>query len=99
MLNSYFDDMNKLEIKDLCFAYLDAYLYAKQTEWLIHGKIQGVILNKEKETAVKCMEDYVEQLNLSETDKEEMKHNHKQWADLALKGVKERLRESGKIEE
>ena len=45
------------------------------------------------------MEDYVEQLNLSDSDKEEMKRNHEQWADLALEGVKERLRESGKLEE
>ena len=99
MSNSDFDDTNMLEVKDLCFAYLDAYLYAKQTEWLIHGKIQCAILDAVKETAEKCMADYVEQLNLSENDKEEMKRNHRQWADLALEGVKERLRESGKIEE
>ena len=45
------------------------------------------------------MEDYVEQLNLSDSDKEEMKRDYEQWADLALEGVKERLRESGKLEE
>ena len=73
-----------VEAKDLCFAYLDAYIYAKQTKWLIHGKIQGTILDTIKETAVKCMEDYVEQLNLSVSNMEEIKHNHEQWADLAL---------------
>lgn len=52
--------MNLVEAKDLYFAYLDAYIYAKQTEWLIHGKNQGTTLDDVKETAVKCMEDYVE---------------------------------------
>lgn len=87
-----------VDVKDLAFAYLYAYFWAKQTEWLINGKIQGTVLDAIKETAVKCMEDYVDQLNLSESDKEEMKRNHKHWAELALKGVKERLRESGKME-
>lgn len=44
-------------------------------------------------------EDYVERLNVSASDKEKMKRNHNLWADLALKGVKERLRENSKIEE
>lgn len=88
-----------IALKDLCFAYLDAYIYAKQTEWLIYGKIQGSVLDSIKKAAVKCMEDYVEQLNLSDSDKKKVKQNHEQWADLALKGVKERLRESGKLEE
>ena len=87
-----------VEAKDLCFAYLDAYIYAKQTKWLIHGKIQGTILDAIKETAVKCMEDYVEQLNLSVSNMEEKKHNHEQWADLALEGGKEWLRLSGNLE-
>lgn len=88
-----------MELADLCFAYLDAYIYAKQTELLIHGKIQTSVHDKIKETAVKCMEDYVKLLNVSASDKEKMKRNHKLWADLALEGVKKRLRENRKIEE
>ena len=91
--------MIMIALKDLCFAYLDAYIYAKQTEWLIYGKIQGSVLDSIKKAAVKYMEDYVEQLNLSDSDKKKVKQNHEQWADLALEGVKERLRESGKLEE
>ena len=91
--------MVMITIRDICTAYLDAYILAKQAEWLIHGKIQGTILDAVKAAAVKCMEDYVEQLNLSDSDKEEMKRDYEQWADLALEGVKERLRESGKLKE
>ena len=91
--------MVMITIRDICTAYLDAYIYAKQTEWLIYGKIQGSVLDSIKKAALKCMEDYVEQLNLSDSDKKKVKQNHEQWADLALEGVKDRLRESGKIEE
>ena len=62
-----------ITIRDICTAYLDAYILAKQAEWLIYGKIQGSVLDSIKK--------------------------HEQWADLALEGVKDRLRESGKIEE
>ena len=50
-----------------------------------------------KELAVKCMEGYISHQNLSDKDKEELKQNHKMWADMALEGLKQRLRESGKI--
>lgn len=50
-----------------------------------------------KELAVKCMEEYISHQNLSDKDKDELKQNHKLWADMALKGLKQRLRECGKI--
>ena len=43
------------------------------------------------------MKDYISQLNLTDKEKEELKQNREQWADLALKGIKQRLKESGKI--
>lgn len=48
--------------------------------------------------AVKCMEQYISQQKISEADKEEMKQNHKLWAEMVLLGVKQRLYECGKIE-
>nr|WP_295394276.1 hypothetical protein [uncultured Prevotella sp.] len=44
------------------------------------------------------MEQYISQQKLSEADNEEIKQNHKQWADMVLQGVKQRLHECGKIE-
>lgn len=38
-------------------------------------------------------------INLSEEEKEGIKKNHKQWANATLKGIKQRLHDSGKIEE
>ena len=86
-----------LEIKDLAFAYLDGYIHAKVTEHLLQGKVLSSDLDKIKETAVECMKDYISQLNLTDKEKEELKQNRELWADLALKGIKQRLNETGKI--
>lgn len=86
-----------LEIRDLAFAYLDGYIHAKVTEHLLQGKVLSSDLDKIKETAVECMKDYISQLNLTNTEKEELKQNRELWADLALKGIKQRLNETGKI--
>lgn len=53
--------------------------------------------DKVKKIDVECMKDYISQLNLTDKEKEELKQNREQWADLALKGIKQRLKESGKI--
>ena len=50
-----------------------------------------------KEMAVKYMERYISQQEISEADKEKMKQHHKQWAEKVLQGVKQRLHECGKI--
>lgn len=38
-------------------------------------------------------------INLSEEEKEGIKKNHRQWANATLKGIKRRLRDSGRMEE
>ena len=69
-----------LEFKDICLAYLEGYIYAKVTENMIHGKVPDSDLEILKEKAVKCMENYISQIEISEADNEELKRNHKQWA-------------------
>lgn len=86
-----------LEVKDLCKAYLEGYIQAEVTEALILGKVLSSDLDKVKEMAVKCMEEYVSHQNLSDEEKEEMTVNHKQWAEVTLKGIKQRLHDSNKI--
>ena len=48
-------------------------------KYLIHDEILISELDKIKEMAVKCMEQYISQQKISEADKEKMKQNHKQW--------------------
>lgn len=91
--------MIMLDIRDLCKAYIEGYVQAKATEFLLNGKMLSSDLDKIKEMAVKYVEEYVSQQNLSEEEKEKVKENHKQWADATLEGIKQRLRDSGKIEE
>ena len=86
-----------LEIKDLCKAYLEGYILAKVTEFLIRGKVLSSDLDKVKDMAVKCMEEYVSHQNLSYKEREELKESHRQWADMTLKGIKQRLHDSDKI--
>lgn len=87
-----------LDVRDLCVAYLEGYMRANVAEFMISGKMLSSDLDRIKETAVKCMEEYISQQNLSDEDKEKIKENHKQWADMTLKGIKQRLYECGKIE-
>lgn len=86
-----------LGIKDIAFAYLVGYIHAKVTEHLLQGKVLSSDLDKVKKIAVDCMKNYISQLNLTDKEKEELKQNREHRADLALKGVKQRLYESGKI--
>lgn len=86
-------------IKDICAAYFEGYFYAKITEPLITGKIQSLDLDALKKTAVECMKDYIEHSDYSTEEKEELKNNYERWADVTLKGIKQRLRDSDKLHE
>lgn len=80
-----------LDVRDLCMAYLEGYMRANVAEFMISGKMLSSDLDGIKVRAVKCMEEYISQQDLSDEDKEKMKENHKQWADMILKGSKRSL--------
>ena len=86
-------------LQDICTTYLEGYFYAKITELLITGKIQSQDLDKLKKTAVECMKDYIENSDYSTEEKKELKKNYEHWADVTLKGIKQRLRDSDKLHE
>lgn len=86
------------ELGKMCLAYLDGYICAMVTNDLLANDVLESDLDNIKELAVKCMEGYISHQNLSDKDKEELKQNHKMWADTALKGLKQRLLECGKIQ-
>lgn len=91
--------MEKLEAKDICVAFLNGYMYCTITERLINGKIYSSDLDKLKKAAVECMKDYIEHSAFSNKEKEEMRNNYERWADVTLKGIKQRLRDSNKLHE
>lgn len=89
--------MEKLQA--ICTVYIEGYFYAKITEHLITSKIQSQDLDKLKKTAVECMKYYIEHSQFSTEEKEEQKKNYERWADVTLKGIKQRLRDSNKLHE
>ena len=91
--------MEQLAPKDICVAFLNGYMYCTITEQLINGKIYSSDLDKLKKAAVECMKDYIEHSDYSTEEKEELKKNYERWADVTLKGIKQRLRDSNKLHE
>lgn len=89
--------MEKLEAKDKCAAFLNGYKYCSITEPFITSKIQSLDLDDLKKMAVECMKDYIEHSDYSNEEKEELKKNYERWADVTLKGIKQRLRDSDKL--
>lgn len=87
------------KLHDICTAYLEGYFYAKITEYLITSKILSSDLDKLKKAAVECMKDYIEHSDYSTEEKEELKKNYERWADVTLKGIKQRLRDSNTLHE
>ena len=91
--------MEQLAPKDICVAFLNGYMYCTITERLINGKFYSSDLDKLKKAAVECMKDYIEHSDYSTEEKEELKKNYERWADVTLKGIKQRLRDSNKLHE
>ena len=82
--------MEQLDPKDIC-AFFYGYKYCTIIERLITSKIQSQDLDKLKKTAVECMKDYIEHSDYSTEEKEEQKKNYEHWADVTLKGIKQKL--------
>ena len=87
------------KLQDICAAYLEGYFYATITEHLITGRIHRSDLDKLKKTALECMKDYIEHSQFSNEEKEKLKKSYEHWADVTLKGIKQRLRDSDKLHE
>lgn len=81
------------------YRFFYGFIYCTITEKLITGKIQSFNLDKLKKTAVECMKDYIEHSQFSTEEKGELKNNYEHWADVTLKGIKQRLRDRYKLHE
>lgn len=91
--------MKTIEPKDIYAAFLNGYIYCTITEQLITGRIHSSDLDKLKKTAFECMKDYIEHSQFSNEEKKDLKNNYEHWADVTLKGIKQRLRDSDKLHE
>lgn len=83
--------------KEYCTAFCDGYFYAQLGEKLTNGKVTDKELDLAKETAQKYIEQQIAYSAFDEKQKQEMKENLHEWADIVMQGFKKRLRESGRL--
>ena len=83
--------------KEYCTAFCDGYFYAQLGEKLTNGKVTDKELDLAKETAQTCMEQQITYSSFDEKQKQVMKENLHEWADIVMQGFKKRLRESGRL--
>ena len=92
-----YNDLSVMTTKEYCIAFCDGYFYAQLGEKLTNGKVTENELDLAKETAQKCIEQKIAYSGFDEKQKQEMKENFHEWADTVMQGLKQRLRESGRI--
>lgn len=83
--------------KEYCTAFCDGYFYAQLGEKLTNGKVTDKELDLAKETAQKYIEQQIAYSAFDEKQKQEIKENLHEWADIVMQGFKKRLRESGRL--
>ena len=83
--------------KEYCTAFCDGYFYAQLGEKLTNGKVTDKELDLAKETAQKYIEQQIAYSAFDEKQKQEMKENLHERADIVMQGFKKRLRESGRL--
>ena len=83
--------------KEYCIALCEGYFYAQLGERLTNGKVAEHTLDLAKETAQTCMEQQIAYSCFDEKQKQVMKENLHEWADIVMQGFKKRLRESGRL--
>ena len=83
--------------KEYCTAFCDGYFYAQLGEKLTNGKVTDKELDLAKETAQKYIEQQIAYSSFDEKQKQVMKENLHEWADIVMQGFKKRLSESGRL--
>ena len=83
--------------KEYCTAFCDGYFYAQLGEKLTNGKVTDKELDLARETAQTSMEQQIAYSSFDEKQKQVMKENLHEWADIVMQGFKKRLRESGRL--
>ena len=78
-------------------AYCDGALRTAITSCLINGRISEQQIDFVKEVISKFREVEIDNSSLPVSDKENLKHQWKQWLDATAHGIKDELRAEGKL--
>lgn len=82
---------------DTARAYLEGMLWAAYGVKIISGSAVEWQIDQVKECAMKLKEVEIDHSSLSPTEKENQKHQWKQWIDATTHGFKDKLKEEGRL--
>lgn len=77
--------------------YFDGVLLAAFGIRAIGGTVAEWQIDSVKESVLKFKEVEIEHSMLSENEKNELKHQNKQWLDTITRGLKDKLKEEGRL--
>lgn len=82
---------------DTAKAYLEGMLWAAYGVRIISGSVAEWQIDQVKECAKKLKEAEIDHSALSLTEKENLKHQWKQWIGATTHGFKDKLKEEGRL--
>lgn len=82
---------------DTAKAYLEGMLWAAYGVKIISGSAAEWQIDQVKECAKKLKEAEINHSTLARTEKENLKHQWKQWIDATTHGFKDKLKEEGRL--
>ncbi len=83
--------------QDYIIAFIEGYICAIIGERMTTAKVSEAELDNTKRAAEKYVGSQIEHSEFSDEEKKAMKNDYKLWAELALQGMKKRLRDSGRL--
>lgn len=86
-----------IDNKDYIIAFVEGYICAIIGERMTTTKVSEAELDNAKHAAEKYVESQIKLSDFSEEEKDVMKRDYKLWAESALQGMKQRLRERGRL--
>lgn len=91
-------DMSSNQSIDTVKAYLEGMLWAAYGVKIISGSAAEWQIDQVKECAKKLKETEIDHSALTLTEKENLKHQWKQWIDATTRGFKDKLKEEGRLD-
>lgn len=82
---------------DTAKAYLEGMLWAAYGVKIISGSAVEWQIDQVKECAKKLKEAEIDHSALTQTEKENLKHQWKQWIDATTHSFKDKLKEEGRL--
>ena len=90
-------DTSSIQSIDTARAYLEGMLWAAYGVRIFSCSVAEWQIDQVKECAKQLKEAEIDHSALTPTEKENQKHQWKQWIDATTKGFKDKLKEEGRL--